>query len=353
MNPRVKLLTWTPDPMEVVYILWEASKVDGPIPESVEEVKATVPREKLEQLFWDVIRQRIPVSENIHFTFILDGVSVSLREQMVRHRIGVHVGDRLGVDIIPDIGDSSWWSQSMRIQDMGTFADREMYRVPDSLGDSDGPGTARELFHDTMKQIQESYKTLTMLGVPMEDARELIPLGAQHRISWDLNLAALLHIVGKRGCWILQLGIWGPIIHGMINELATKVHPMFARIVSPPCIDANDQFASCQYRLENARRMTQEDQHPPCPLWLCRDKGDGASALLSALRSDHVDGCESVASVAHCGCHSQRPIPLTVSARAETLIEADNLVPRHREMKERAEQYRTLWRHNPYTWEPE
>lgn len=346
MQPTVTLVNSTPDPLETVWILWQQSKIDGPVSLSVDEVKQTVPRAELEALFWDVLRQKIPISENIHFLFVLEGISVSLREQMVRHRIGTHFGDNFGVDIVPDLAQSSWWSQSMRIQDMSTFADRGMYRVPESLGniwieDDEHNVSAVSHFKAAMKTIQESYKLLLKAGVPMEDARELIPLGAQHRISWDLNLAALQHIVAKRGCWILQLGIWGPLIHGMINQLADKVHPMFARIVAPPCIDADDKFSSCQYRLENGRRMPDddgnvEDAHPPCPLWLCRDS-IGRQALGEELP---VTG-DVVA----------RELWRQKASHREILISADSLVPRHREMKARAEEYRKLWRADPYTFE--
>lgn len=338
MQPKVTLVNPPSHVLETVWILWEASKVDAPVPLDVEEVRRIVPQADLEKLFWQVLAQHIPVAEHINFVFMLEGVSVSLREQMVRHRIGTHVGDRLAVDIVPDLADSTWWSQSMRIQDMGKFADDGMYRVPETLGDSDGPGTARGLYHHTMQQIQDAYKKLVMLGVPMEDARELIPLGAQHRISWGINLQALLHVLGKRGCWILQLGIWGPVIHGMVKELAEKVHPMFGRIIAPPCISADDKFKGCTYQKENDRRMEGDDAHPPCPLWLCRDEHGQEALDLFADHSDEPGWKELL-----------RTNTLT---RKEVLIQADNLVPRHREMKRRAEEYRALWRHDPYTWEP-
>jgi thymidylate synthase (FAD) len=343
MNPKVTLINPPSRVLETIWVLWECSKVDGPVELDVATVAATVPQKELEDLFWKVLAQHIPIAEHIHFTFMLEGVSVSLREQMVRHRIGTHVGDNFGVDIVPDLASSSWWSQSMRIQDMGQFADKTMYRVPDTLGDSDGPGTARGLFHQTMKTVQDAYSTLVMLGVPMEDARELIPLGAQHRISWALSLQSLLHILGKRGCWILQLGIWGPIIHGMVAELAAKIHPMFARIVRPPCIDQDDSFKGCQYRLENARRLPNIDgivldQHPPCPLWLCRDE-DGRAKL-----AEELDVTDDIVA---------RELNRQGSSAKDVLISADSLVPRHREMQNRAEEYRQLWHHDPYDWTKE
>lgn len=360
MRPKVTLINPPRHVLETIWVLWEKSKVDNPDTiVDVEQVAATVPRDKLEQLFWQVLRQHIPVAEHIHFTFMLDGISVSLREQMVRHRIGTKVGDNIGVDIIPDIATSSWWSQSMRIQDMGTFADRKMYRVPETLeGKTVGvnehgfpePGKpavgkleAELLYKGVMGIIQDAYKSLVEAGVPMEDARELIPLGAQHSISWDINLQALLHVLGKRGCWILQGGIWSPIIQGMVNELVTKVHPMFARIVAPPCIDQDDNFKSCTYRLENARRMPDPqtgdapDHHPPCPLYLCRDEEGQAKLAAELEHNDAEPGWREAL--------KQGVLP------KEVLISSDNLVPRHREMKARAEEYRKLWHADPYTWE--
>lgn len=361
MQPKVTLINPPTRVLETIWVLWEKSKVDDPnMSLDVEFIHNTVSRERLESLFWQVLRQHIPVAEHIHFTFMLEGVSVSLREQMVRHRIGTHVGDNFGVDIIPDLATSSWWSQSMRIQDMGTFAQRQMYRIPETLeGKKVGLGihgfpvpgkpeeqisqmSAQNLYMATMGIIEDAYRALVEAGVPMEDARELIPLGAQHAISWDINLQALLHVLGKRGCWILQLGIWGPIIHGMVNELATKVHPMFSRIVAPPCIDQDNKFKSCTYRLENVRRLPDDngkvhDAHPPCPLWLCSDD-HGRQALRDEF--DATDAHPGWREAARQNMHK------------EALINADDIVPRHREMKARAEEYRKLWHMDPYTWEP-
>lgn len=329
MKPKITLLNWTPDPMETVYSLWMASKDEEALL-SVQDVKDKVPREKVEDLFWKVLAQRIPIGEHLHFTFVMEGVSVSWREQAVRHRIGTKVGDKVGVDLIPDLASSSWWSQSMRIQDMGSFASKGMFRIPDTLkgktlkvyragSHKDDHITAEAYYTAVMKDIQDAYNKLVEAGVPMEDARELIPLGAQHRISWDMNLQSLLHILGERGCWILQMGIWGPVITGMVEELATKVHPMFRRILAPPCIK-DDKFTTCLYRLENARRLDGSDAHPPCPLHLVRDD------VLAKVE----------------------PVQLK---RAAGLKNGDINVPRREAMVERAEEYRKLWGKDPYGWD--
>lgn len=343
-TPKVTLLNHTPLPLETVWSLWDQSKTEGPL-RMPQWVKENIDPKEVEKLFRAVVAQRIPIGESIDFIFIIEGVSVSWREQAVRHRIGVKPStERVGADIvmveqIPDLADGVWWSQSMRIQNMGRFAREGKYRVPDTLADKVVPrqeddvpdefagSKASDVYHSLMHAVEQGYNALLAAGVPMEDARELIPLGAQHRLSWKLNMSALQHIVGKRGCWILQLGIWGPVIMGMINELANKVHPIFREMVTPPCLSpASDEFKGCTYHEECRRRYTGDDQLPPCPLHLAQHVvRDPDKVRLRVHREDFT-------------------IPHPTTGEPVPLI-------RRREMLERAEDYAKFWGRDVYTGE--
>jgi len=320
-EPKVTLVTWTKNPLETVYAVWMASKneealidpaqLSGALRSQYSEVSPNLPsQEEVETLFKAVIAQRIPIGEHVDFVFVMENVSVSWREQAVRHRIGVEISpERLGIDLIPDLAKSSWWSQSMRIQNMGEFASNGAYRLPATVK---GHGEITDTYHETMKTVQDAYNKLVAAGVPMEDARELIPLGAHHRISWKLNIGALQHIIGKRGCWILQLGIWGPVIRGMIDELATKVNPIFRDLVRPPCLNDSDDelpYTGCVYMEECRRRLTGDDALPPCPIHL-------------NYEGKHEEGLDL-----------HKPVPMLA------------------QMKERAKQYEKFWGRNPYTGE--
>jgi len=312
-TPKVTLLTWTNLPLETVFAVWEASKTEDEL-RTPAQIAAEVEQEEIEKLFNAVIAQRIPIGEHVDFVFMIENVSVSWREQAVRHRIGTEVSpERLGIDLIPDLAKSSWWSQSMRIQDMGKFATNKAYRLPPTIA---ADKSLRLEYDNTMKYIEALYNTLVKAGVPMEDARELIPLGAQHRISWKLNIGALQHIIGKRGCWILQLGIWGPVIMGMVDELAQKVHPIFRELVCPPCLSGDD-FTGCIYMEECRRRLTADDALPPCPLHLVYH---------------HLPTKEIV------------PTPAELPAILERLE-----LPMKEQMMERSEQYRLFWGRDPFT----
>jgi thymidylate synthase (FAD) len=327
-TPRVTLLSWSQHPLETVYSIWQASKSEEPL---VHPVGVAVRRmddpefdQEVRELFRAVIAQRIPVGESIDFVFMIEDVSVSWREQAVRHRIGVKPSpERLGSDIvvgeIPNLADSAWWSQSMRIQNMGKFADRRAYRVPQAILDHPESDRLLEMFNGTMSGVQDTYNELVKAGIPMEDARELIPLGAQHRLSWKLNIGSLQHIVGKRGCWILQLGIWGPVIKGMIQELVDKVDPIFGELVTPPCLKG-DKFTGCIYHEENRRRYTGDDKHPACPLHFRYHR------IAERMgTSDDIAGAHAPS------IHTKFKLPMAV------------------EMRERAKEYELFWNRDPYT----
>ncbi len=270
---KVTLISCTNAPVQTICRAWEASRNNDP----VAPIPPAEPTEAELKLFEQVIDSKIPVAEMVDFVFLLEGVSIALREQMVRHRIGVKVGDRIGMDIVPDLCDSSWWSQSMRILDMGQFETEERYDIPESiLADP----SALEVYRDTMESIQWAYNELASRGIPLEDARNIIPLAASHRLVWKLNLASLIHIVGKRGCWILQLGLWEPVIRGMVEALAEQIHPIFRRIIDPPCI-SHGKFNSCLFCLDNERRIQGEDEIPPCPLYLNHHSQEAVVASAS------------------------------------------------------------------------
>jgi hypothetical protein len=322
-TPKVTLVTHTAHPLETVYSVWEASKGDAPYM-SPEEVKRRIDPAAVRELFRAVIKQRIPIGEHVDFVFLFENISVSWREQAVRHRIGTlpspeRVGSDLIIDIIPDLADSSWWSQSGRIRDAGQFASRGDYRVPETILEHPDRDRLLDVYRTTMREIQEGYSTLVAAGIPMEDARELMPLGMQHRMSWRLNISSLQHIVGKRGCWILQLGIWGPIITGMIKELVDKVDPIFAELVSPPCV-SGDSFKGCVYHEECRRRYTGDDKLPPCPLHFRQHFLPEQGAVSGDIANAHTSE-----------------------------IQAKYRLPLAPEMRRRALDYVDFWGRDPYT----
>lgn len=275
MKTKVTLLSHTNDPVETLCKVWAASRNNKPLGK-IDEGTA-------HKTFERVIDSKIPVAEMVDFVFLIEGVSVSLREQMVRHRVGTKVDSRIGCDIVPDLVDSTFWSQSMRILDIGDFAEKENYCMPDSVKNN-CEGVQKE-YQDSMHASAKAYRELVAMGVPLEDARNVVPLATTHRLVWKVNLASLMHIVGKRGCWILQLGLWKPVIEGMINELAEKVDPYFRNLILPPCVNKDGSFKGCSFKLDNQRRIDGEDEIPPCIIYLAKEEANALQAVKSCRRA--------------------------------------------------------------------
>ena len=266
-HPTVTLITGTNYPVETIYSLWTASRTTGAYlqPPDVHERALQDPSfaEEVRKVFDDVVALGIPVGENISFTFMLDGVSISWREQAVRHRLGTYFGDNYAVDSIPDRSATSFWSQTMRTRDMADFATEEAFRLPPSIA---ADPKLKERFIATMRYIQDSYHMFREAGCTPEDSREVIPLGAHHRISMTVNFATLRNMCGKRGCWITQGNIWIPVIHQMVNLLAEEIDPVFRSLASPPCFKGKKR-SGCIMAHENERREDGLDPLPICPLW--------------------------------------------------------------------------------------
>lgn len=264
---KVRLLTNTKKMAENLWLIWQLSRSPKPI----EALLPNYDAKKVEKFFARIINEEIPLAEMIDFIFLLEDIPISLREQLVRHRVGVKVAGQHYVDAVFDFADSSFWSQSMRVLDMSKFATEEKYFVPESIKENIPVVSHQKvplaLYQEAMLTCGRVYATLVDAGIPREDARNVIPLGATHRIVWKLNLSALKHIVGKRSCWILQLGLWKPIIQGMIDELCRETS-IFRQLASPPCMK-DDVFLGCKFRENNKSRIVGDvDRLPPCSLYL-------------------------------------------------------------------------------------
>lgn len=288
---KVTLLSHTENPIGTLFYVWEQSRTNDPLlsPKAYQYLadcaKSDTPLEayeiqslgmmdvpydellKLGRRVYDTVEmildESVPVTENIQFVFYIENMSISLREQMVRHRIGTQVGERTGLDIIPEHHQSTWWSQTTRVLPLDKVYEEGRFYVPDTVPED---SEAHDIYHELISQCETVYNKLVELGVPREDARQVMPMAMTHGITWGINLKALIHIFGKRGCWIAQANLWNEMMVGMINEIASKVDPMFRKIVLPPCIKKG-KYNTCPIKMINLERIEGRDGMPPCPLF--------------------------------------------------------------------------------------
>ena len=297
---KVTLLpgSYPSDPIKAIWSVWEQSRCDASVEIMLGNYEVALEAEKKgigDKGTWPYARFRsllqmgVPIMEFLHFTFLLEEIPVSFREQLVRHKIGMKVGPQLGFDDIPDIADSTFWSQTSRVRDLQNFFDNGYYYTPEldnaTRKDVENPFgkyhggqlvlapdgmTDLDVYRFTLEWIQWGYRELRKRGYNPEIAREVIPMSMTHRIAWHVNCMTLKRLCGDRSCWIAQAGYWHPIIMGIVSELTTKIDPVFSALATPPCIDKKtDCFKSCPFGHENTNRLHGKvDPGIPCSLWI-------------------------------------------------------------------------------------
>jgi thymidylate synthase ThyX len=276
MQPKATLIGKPENPIGLLYFIWIQSRSQGQC-DSPEYYSHMAQESFVTGGIGDTVRgtvakilnEGIPVTECLYFTFYLENVPVSLREQLVRHRIGCHVGPEMGYDIIPDLATSTFWSQTSRAVSQSDFAEEERYIIPDQCkveNYSEENSEAYEVYRDAMRHAEYAYNKLIEEGVPMEDARQVLPLAATQTMTWTLSLKTIQHVLGNRACWIAQSNLWAPIISDMQRELS-KVSPMFDGLVSPPCFERG-KYKECPFKLVNEDRLAGKEDYLPCPMYM-------------------------------------------------------------------------------------
>jgi len=238
------------------------------------ERRAEVARTWLRNMLANLLGEAIPVVEFLNFTFELENIPISLREQLVRHRIGTAVDPRLGADIVPHVAESAFWALGARMLDYSDFYDNGDWHLPDTLKGVDCQvyentyRSAEHIYRDALNTVQTAYRLLQEAGIPIEDCRQLLPVGVTHRIAWNVNFKSMKHILGRRSCWVTQLDLWEPVVTGMASELRV-IDPLLGRsLTDPPCFKAGE-FSACPFNQINAERLIgKEGAAPPCSLWL-------------------------------------------------------------------------------------
>lgn len=231
-EPIVRLVSFTELPIETIYYIWTLAKTKQQVL-NVKEIRDKANndleyKKEIESLFLEVIEMLLPCSRFVNFVFSLENITISLREQLVRHKVGME-----------------FWIQGARVTDMSDFYDQSEFRIPERIRNNP---TAKDLYLNTMEKIQDSYKYLVNNGFLFEEARELLPSGTLHRLSFTCNIESLHNLVSKRTGWLLQGDIWFPIIKGIIEELVKNVSPVFRSFAHPSEVDMKGNYTGYKFK---------------------------------------------------------------------------------------------------------
>ena len=146
--------------------------------------------------------------EHLSWTFYIEGVSRSFLAQITRHRIG------------------SFTSASQHYTDY-----RDMpFIVHPTL-------TKNEVVYQSLFTAITGYKLLVDDGVPIEEARQVLPNAAEVRLLWTVNARSLYNFFEQRWCGrnVAEMTAFCEHLYAKVQD----TWPEFAKFLGPYCYHLN------------------------------------------------------------------------------------------------------------------
>ena len=204
----IKLLRYTPEPE----LLCAAAALTSTNSEGPSELLNKMDSEKAGKVIRNVTGYgHISIIEHASFTFGIEGVSRALTHQLVRHRL------------------ASYTQQSQRYV---SYKEKDSFVVPYSVKKNK---EALSEFNKTMGDISASYQRLLNLGIPLEDARYVLPNASETNIILTMNARELKNFFNTRCCERAQWEI-REVATEMLKQVK-KVAPTIFGEAGPRCVE--------------------------------------------------------------------------------------------------------------------
>src|SRR6516164_1598764 len=223
---QVKLIDYAQAPLEKLYAAFRTCySADTPI-----EIWQKIEAEKIShQRIREFVGERLKTGhasplEQVVFWFAIVGVSRSLSHQFVRHRIGI-----------------SFEQQSQRYV---KFKHESLaYVMPESWTRA----KLDDQFTELLQQTSELYRRALDAGIPVEDARFILPNAAPTNFHVMVNFAEMLHICDLRLCVRAQWEIRRMV--ALMRAEIKRVLPEIAVFLQPKC--GENRMGYCDEALQD------------------------------------------------------------------------------------------------------
>ena len=115
--------------------------------------------------------------------------------------------------------------------DVGNFADDKRYSESSIVRNNP---KWHKRYEDSMLLIQDLYRGMIGSGMPIEDARGILPLNVHSTITFTINLQSLYHMLELRFCDNTQEE-FRDIAKVMREEVSSKLGNIFVKPMRPIC----------------------------------------------------------------------------------------------------------------------
>lgn len=206
---KVKLINYTKDALETLILTKNTRLMNTEL--TIDKIKAWTKKRKLEEL--NYMMNTIKSSfEFVDYIFIIEGVTRAFTHQLVRTRTG------------------SYAQQSQRAVKMDDCS----YHIPKSLMKKDQE-KARIKYSMVIDKIHKAYHELIdEYGVPVQDARGVLPTNINTNIIAKFNLRTI-HETSKQRLCVRTQGEYQDVFKEM-KKAILKVHPWAKPLIRAHCV---------------------------------------------------------------------------------------------------------------------
>lgn len=204
---KVELLDYTKDAEAILIFTKRTRRNENSL--TFEETKNLSEEEKAKEIEY-IFNTISGPWEFVDYTFHITGVTRGFTHELVRQRVGV-----------------SFAQESMRIADKQDFEylnEISLIDYPEACGQYDG----------LMLSINDTYKELVSEGIPIQEARGILPTNILTATTMKINLRALNNMLNIRLCVRTA-----PEYQSVARELREKVldvHPWAEPVLLPYCL---------------------------------------------------------------------------------------------------------------------
>ena len=171
---NIYILSHTENPFKTIYSAYRQCYSSGTASDIFHDEDVTA--EQMVKTIRKGIRSgHLSPLEHVSFTFSVEGVSRALTHQLVRHRM------------------ASYSQQSQRYVNVKNNG----YYIPNAVHEKQA---AYEAYVHAVRACLDAYNELVEMGIPIKDARYLLPNAMYSNIVVTMNCRELLHFFEERCC---------------------------------------------------------------------------------------------------------------------------------------------------------
>lgn len=171
----------------------------------------SVSSKEAEDIFLDICKTELQGSfEFAHFNIQIEGVTRAFQQQLTRTRL------------------ASYSAESLRFTESGieVLIGPHMLEMARESRHPNSGGVDWECeIHTAMDNIERLYHDMIDDGVPVEDARGILPLNVLSKVGMSTSYKTLVHMSRVRMCYQSQAGEWGEVFHRIFSELE-RINPL-------------------------------------------------------------------------------------------------------------------------------